>query len=169
MRSDRMIIEAVLAGDKEAFAEIVDRYKNPLFRYLLSIGVQMEEAKDLAQDTFLKLFLTLESFGFRSSLYTYLCRLGRNLHIDQIRRKRRESKVIGQWVDSQQPKMPRNRVTIEALARLPPDQRVAIDFFYIQGYKQREISELLGIPIGTVKSRIDRGLKRLKVILNEGT
>ncbi len=58
---------------------------------------------------------------------------------------------------------------LEALSRLPPDQRVAMDFFYIQGYKQREIAELLGIPIGTVKSRIDRGLKRLKVILNEGT
>jgi RNA polymerase sigma factor (sigma-70 family) len=97
MKSDREIIEAVLEGDREAFAEIVNRYKDPLFRYLLSSGASMEEARDLAQDSFFKLFLTLESFAFRSSLYTYLCRIGRNLHIDYARRKKREREreVVG--------------------------------------------------------------------------
>lgn len=164
-----MIIEAVLTGDKEAFAEIVNRYKDPLFRYLLSLGAQMEEARDLAQDSFFKLFLTLENFGFRSSLYTYLCRIGRNLHIDRVRRQRREREVIGYWVDCHQPKIPQKMELLEALSRLPPEQRLVMDFFYIQGYKQREIAELLGIPTGTVKSRIDRGLKKLKGILNEET
>jgi len=163
-----MIIEEVLAGDKEAFAEIVDRYKDPLFRYLLSSGASMEEARDLAQDSFFKLFLTLENFGFHSSLYTYLCRIGRNLLIDRVRRKKREREVVGHWVDCRKNDMPEKKELLEALSRLPPEQRLAIDFFYTQGYKQREIAELLGIPIGTVKSRIDRGLKRLKGRLNEG-
>ncbi len=163
-----MIIEAVLTGDKEAFAEIVDRYKDPLFRYLLSLGAQMEEAKDLAQDAFLKLFLTLESFDFRSSLYTYICRIGRNLYIDQLRRKRRESRAIDWLGGNQRSHPPRKGEALETLSQLPPAQRLALDLFYIQGYKQREIADLLGIPIGTVKSRIERGLKKLKVLLNEG-
>src|SRR3982751_1365418 len=87
--SDHALIEATTKGDEEAFAEIVRRYRNPITNYLYRFLNDYEEAIDLAQETFVRVYFAIERYHTEYAFSTYIYRIATNLAISEIRRRKR--------------------------------------------------------------------------------
>jgi RNA polymerase sigma-70 factor (ECF subfamily) len=177
------LIERCLAGDQHAWEQIVRMHWRKVFNVAYKFVGKHDEAEDLTQDIFLKIFKSLASFDRRANFQTWLISVSRNLCIDHYRSVRKERETIDRDVDPGD-LMPvsvevspyaaleaRDRVTMlrEAMAALPDTLRTAVLLRDIQELTYQEIADQLELPEGTVKSRINRGrtelarqIKRLK-------
>jgi RNA polymerase sigma-70 factor (ECF subfamily) len=169
------LIERCLRGDQDAWETIVRLYRRRVFHIAYKFVGRHDEAEDLTQDIFLKLFKSLSTFDRRANFATWLISVSRNLCIDHYRSVRREREAISPDVDVVTLARPsggdtpeailerRDRVAIlrVALDKLAPSLRTAIMLRDIQELSYQEIAERLGVPEGTVKSRINRGRTEL--------
>jgi RNA polymerase sigma-70 factor, ECF subfamily len=165
------IIERCLNGDQSAWNEIVRRHWRLVFNVAYTFVGNYEIAEDLSQDVFIKLFKSLDSFDRRANFQTWLVSVSRNLCIDHYRSVRKERETIARDVDTADlaPAAPgrsahaeleqRDRVQLlrTALDRLAPALRTAVMLRDVQELTYQEIADRLGLPEGTVKSRINRG------------
>ncbi|MGE0594185.1 MAG: RNA polymerase sigma factor [Vicinamibacterales bacterium] len=169
------IIERCLRGDQAAWESIVRLHWRRVFNIAYKFVGTREQAEDLAQDIFLKLFRSLGSFDRRANFQTWLVSVSRNLCIDHYRSVRKERETIRRDVDPSD-LQPRSRTasphaSLEqqdrvdllrtALARLTPALRSAVVMRDLQELTYQEIADRLGLPEGTVKSRINRGRAEL--------
>jgi RNA polymerase sigma-70 factor (ECF subfamily) len=169
------IIERCLQGDQTAWDAIVRLYWRKVFNVAYKFVGRHDLAEDLTQDIFLKLYRSLNTFDRRANFQTWLISVSRNLCIDHYRSVRKERETMNRDVDASE-LMPasgdasaqtqleqRDRVTMlrTALNRLPPTLRTAVLMRDIQELAYTEIAEKLGVPEGTVKSRINRGRTEL--------
>jgi RNA polymerase sigma-70 factor (ECF subfamily) len=169
------VIERCLQGDQSAWDLIVRRHWRKVFNVAYKFVGTHDEAEDLAQDIFLKIFKSLDTFDRRANFQTWLISVSRNLCIDHYRSVRKERETINRDVDAStlSPASPdqspfaaieqRDRVMLlrEALAALPESLRTAVLMRDIQERSYQEIADALGLPEGTVKSRINRGRAEL--------
>jgi RNA polymerase sigma-70 factor (ECF subfamily) len=169
------LIERCLKGDQRAWDEIVRLYWRKVFNVAYKFVGRQDEAEDLTQDIFLKLFKSLKTFDRRANFSTWLISVSRNLCIDHYRSVRREHEVVTHDVDVVSLARPsaldspqvalerRDRVALlrAALDKLAPSLRTAVMLRDIQELSYQEIAEKLGVPEGTVKSRINRGRTEL--------
>ena len=169
------LIERCLKGDQRAWDEIVRLYWRKVFNVAYKFVGRQDEAEDLAQDIFLKLFKSLKTFDRRANFSTWLISVSRNLCIDHYRSMRREHDVVTHDVDVVSLARPsaldspqialerRDRVALlrAALDKLAPSLRTAVMLRDIQELSYQEIAEKLAVPEGTVKSRINRGRTEL--------
>ena len=177
------LIERCLAGDQQAWEQIVRMHWRKVFNVAYKFVGKHDEAEDLTQDIFLKIFKSLSSFDRRANFQTWLISVSRNLCIDHYRSVRKERETIDRDVDPGD-LMPvsveispyaqlehRDRVSMlrEAMTALPETLRTAVLLRDIQELTYQEIADRLELPEGTVKSRINRGrtelarqIKRLK-------
>jgi RNA polymerase sigma-70 factor, ECF subfamily len=169
------LIERCLKGDQRAWDDIVRLYWRKVFNVAYKFVGRQDEAEDLTQDIFLKLFKSLKTFDRRANFSTWLISVSRNLCIDHYRSMRREHDVVTHDVDvvtlarpsaSDSPQAAleqRDRVALlrAALDTLAPSLRTAVMLRDIQELSYQEIAEKLGVPEGTVKSRINRGRAEL--------
>ena len=169
------LIERCLKGDQRAWDEIVRLYWRKVFNVAYKFVGRQDEAEDLAQDIFLKLFKSLKTFDRRANFSTWLISVSRNLCIDHYRSVRREHDVVTHDVDVVTLARPsaldspqaaleqRDRVALlrAALDTLAPSLRTAVMLRDIQELSYQEIADRLGVPEGTVKSRINRGRTEL--------
>jgi RNA polymerase sigma-70 factor, ECF subfamily len=165
------LIEQCLAGDQAAWEAIVRQNWRKVFNVAYKFVGKHEEAEDLTQDIFLKIFKALATFDRRANFQTWIVSISRNLCIDHYRSVRKERQTIAREVDTGdlQPassdKTPHAaaehqdlRATLrEALQTLPPTLRTAVVLRDLQELSYQEIADRLGLPEGTVKSRINRG------------
>ncbi len=183
--SDHELIEATREGDESAFAEIVERYKNPITNYLYRFLNDREEALDLAQETFVRVFFAVDRYHSGFAFSTYVYRIATNLAISEIRRRKRRRLLSLTGLFSSDPddttefqppdsgKLPdadleddeTGRAITSAIAALPTKYRAPIVLREIEGLTYEEISVVLGLGLGTTKSRISRarGLLREKL------
>ena len=177
------LIERCLAGDQHAWEQIVRLHWRKVFNVAYKFVGKHDEAVDLTQDIFLKIFKSLNTFDRRANFQTWLISVSRNLCIDHYRSVRKERETIDRDIDPGD-LMPvsvevspyaaleaRDRVAMlrEAMAALPDTLRTAVLLRDIQELTYQEIADQLELPEGTVKSRINRGrtelarqIKRLK-------
>ena len=169
------LIERCLKGDQSAWEEIVSLYFRRVFNIAYKFVGRHDEAEDLTQDIFLRLFKSLKTFDRRANFSTWLISVSRNLCIDHYRGMRREHEVVTHDVDVVVLAPPsavdspytmlerRDRVALlrAALDRLTPSLRTAVMLRDIQELSYQEIAERLRVPEGTVKSRINRGRTEL--------
>jgi RNA polymerase sigma-70 factor (ECF subfamily) len=169
------LIERCLGGDQEAWRQIVDRYWRKVFNIAYKFVGRHEEAEDLAQDIFLKVFKSLETFDRRANFQTWLISVSRNLCIDHYRSARKEREAINPDIDASELTPvareagpfalleQRDRVALlrRALTGLPDTLRTAVLMRDIQQLSYQEIAARLRLPDGTVKSRINRGRAQL--------
>jgi RNA polymerase sigma-70 factor (ECF subfamily) len=175
---ERELAEQAASGDTDAFSELVRRYQSRivnLARALANDG----DAEDLAQEAFIRAYRGMGRFRGDSSFKTWLYRIAINVIRSHMDHRRRWSRIWGRSVDDGSAEAQRavvsqagfdvalvTRDAIDrALARLSPDLRVAVALRDLQGLEYREIAETLGIPIGTVESRIFRGRQVLRPLL----
>jgi RNA polymerase sigma-70 factor (ECF subfamily) len=169
------LIQRCLRGDQLAWEQIVRQYRRKVFNVAYKFVGRHDEAEDLTQDIFLKIFKSLNTFDRRANFQTWLISVSRNLCIDHYRSVRRERETIDRAVDasdlspvSKDPEPiaaieQRDRVTLlrQALAELPDTLRAAVVMRDIQELSYQEIADRLDLPEGTVKSRINRGRTEL--------
>ena len=175
--SDHELIEATRNGEKTAFTEIVKRYQSPLTNYIYRMLNDYEEAVDLAQESFIRVYFAIERYHSDYAFSTYIYRIATNLAISEIRKRKRrkvfsltglfqaegnEEKVFQPLDEKPLPEddliNDEQREVIEkAIAALPEKYRTAIVLREVEGKTYDEVAEILGLGLGTTKSRISRG------------
>lgn len=178
---DAELVERCLAGDSAAWESIVHTYTRRIYNLCYRFTAQRQEAEDLTQEVFLRMFRTLRSYDpGQGNLGVWLHRVARNLLIDYYRATRKQR--LGVSLEDELPRLEQKesgaprpeealarselRATLQqALARLSPELREAVILRDLQGLEYREISQVLDVPEGTIKSRINRGRAELGRIL----
>ena len=175
--SDKKLIKHYLDGDKDAFGELVKRYKDYVYNLAYRLTNNPSDAEDLTQEIFIRLMNKIYSFKGNAKFSTWLYRLATNQCLDWLRKRKPETESM----NGLEPKSDEDiHATVEdkegiddikqALTLLPEDFRLAVVLRDVEGCPYDEIAEYLNVSIGTVKSRISRGRSRLKKIFDpEGT
>jgi RNA polymerase sigma-70 factor (ECF subfamily) len=161
----------VRSGDREAFADLVDRHKDAVVNYLTRLTGNRDRAEDLAQETFLRLFRSAGSYSEQGLLRGYLFRIATNLVRSEERREKR-LRLLMPFLgrpEHAEPAAPSGMLRRElhrevsaAVAQLPLRFRVPLVLHEIEGWAYADIAQALGCREGTVKSRIHRGRQHLK-------
>ncbi len=158
------LIRAAAAGDLRAFEQLVRTYQQHVWRFLRRLLGDAALAEDIMQETFLRVFRRLPTFSFESKFSTWVFQIARNAGIDELRSRQRRSRLASVARESPVPSAvpPETRVEIEAaLASLPVDLRETVVLVEVLGLRYREVSTVLGVPEGTVKSRMFAARSRL--------
>jgi RNA polymerase sigma-70 factor (ECF subfamily) len=166
---DAELLRRVVEGDHDAFNEIMRHHEDRVFSVCLRILGNRERALDAAQETFLTTFRKAGQFQGNSALGTWIYRIAVNTCYDQLRKqKRRRTEPMPEHFEptdlSAEDAVESAAVRPEiekALSALPSDFRAAVVLSDIEGLGLPEVAEILGIPIGTVKSRVFRGRRLL--------
>lgn len=180
--SDHALIEATKNGDESAFGVIIGRYRNPITNYLYRFLNDYEEAVDLAQETFVRVYFAIDRYHTDYAFSTYIYRIATNLAISEIRKRKRRTilSLTGlfqtdaddntEFQPTDDRSLPdkdliddeRTRVIAKAIATLPPKYRVPVILRDIEGMTYEEIAGILELGLGTTKSRISRARALLK-------
>jgi len=180
--SDHALIEATKQGDESAYAEIVHRYRNPIVNYLYRFLNDYEEAIDLAQETFVRVYFAIDRYHTEYAFSTYIYRIATNLAISELRRRKRrrllsltglfqsdvedatefQPRDERQLQDDDLVEDEQSKVIARAIAALPEKYRVPIILRDVEGRSYEEIAEIMELGLGTTKSRISRGRGLLK-------
>lgn len=173
-------IQQVQKGDQNAFAEIVEIYKDKVYQICYRMLGNRHEAEDIAQEAFIRAYVNIDRYNPTKKFSTWLFRIATNLSIDRIRKKKPDyyldaevSGTEGLTMYSQvaaKGALPEEEVEslelqdlVQAeIVKLPDKYRSVIVLKYIEELSLKEISEILDLPIGTVKTRIHRGREALR-------
>jgi len=187
-QSDTSLIARCQRADTAAFNEIVARYKGKIYNYLYRMTGNAEDAEDLAQEVFVRMYTNIGAFRAEASLSTWLFRIAGNLCVDAFRRGKKERSLVAGSLDvahgteDESGGMGATREVADwsrepgallaqrelgtqiqaALERLPPKLRSAIVLHDVEGLPYEEIARIEHIPLGTVKSRIFNGRVALR-------
>src|SRR5215218_7354833 len=172
--ADEDLISFVGQGDAEAFATLYDRHSRAAFSLAYRMMGERQASEDLAQDVFLKVWRSASSYRpERGSVRTWILSIVRNRGIDQIRSqasRRRTQEEIEASAPRSQPseafaetwRNSQREQVREALGTLPPEQLKILELAYFSGYTHLQISELVDVPLGTIKGRMQLGLKKMR-------
>jgi RNA polymerase sigma-70 factor (ECF subfamily) len=161
------------AGSEMAFAELIRRHQNGLLNFFVRMGVY-SDGEDLVQETFMRVYRARERYRPEAKFTTFLYVLARHVWADRGRKARKHARLedslkvdaeIGGGVTA--PASTAGLDVQEALNRLSPKLREAIVLNVYQGLRYQDIAEVLGIPLGTVKSRINLALQELREAFDE--
>lgn len=185
--TDHELIEATRSGDEAAFGEIMARYRGPITNYLYRFLNDYEEAVDLAQETFVRVYFAIERYHTQFAFSTYIYRIATNLAISELRRRKRRrlmsltglfqsegDKAVEfqppderKLADAEMIDDERDRTIATAIAALPEKYRVPIILRDIEGRSYDEVAQIMGLGLGTTKSRISRARGLLKEKLQD--
>ncbi|HTQ81019.1 MAG TPA: RNA polymerase sigma factor [Thermoanaerobaculia bacterium] len=169
--SDAELMMQLRSGDRDAFAQLVNRHKDAVVGYLARLTSSRERAEDLAQETFLRLYRSASSYVERGFLRAFLFRIATNLLRSEERRERR-MRLLAPFLVLDREEAPAaptgllraevQREVSSAIAELPLSYRVPLVLHELEGWSYADIASELSCREGTVKSRIFRGRERLK-------
>lgn len=177
--SDTHYIRRVQAGETQCFAPLLERYGQPVYSLIVKVVGNREDAEELTQDVFLKVYHSLASFQGNSRFSTWLYRIAYNAAISATRKKRYEWPALEDSVleqvaekdagdapeqDSDDERMERLE---EAMDRLSPDERALILLFYRQEKPVEEIAAITELTVSNVKTRLHRIRRKLLALMTE--
>jgi len=180
-QDDRPIIERCKNGDLSAFDELVHRYEKQVYGFAYRMSGNYDDANDIAGEAFIKVFQGIESFRGDSNFSTWLFRIVTNLYLDHRKRTRAHVNIpLDEYIDLEESSVARqiedtspgpleqietaerNEAIQAAILQLPDYQRIMILLFHVHGKSYEEIAEIVELPIGTVKSRLNRARLALR-------
>jgi RNA polymerase sigma-70 factor, ECF subfamily len=177
---DAQLIAETLKGQTEAFGKLVEKYQDRLFNTVVHLTGNVEDARDIVQETFVQAFIKLDSFRGSSALYTWIYRIAFNIAAGWRRKRRPIGSIennrerfgldpmdnnIGPVEQLEQDE--RCRQVRQALAQLSEEHRIVLVLREIDGHDYETIAEMLDLPIGTVRSRLHRARMELREELRE--
>lgn len=180
---DAELVRRILGGEEDLFALLVERYRNRLYRFVGRFTNDAEDARDVTQEVFLKVYSALDSFDPRFRFSTWLFRIAGNAAIDHLRRRKVRPLPLevpggeGEEPRATEPRegrpdpyqnLARRRLRAaidEAIRRLPQDYRELISLRHYGELPYEEIARLKGMPLGTVKNKLFRARRALKDLL----
>jgi RNA polymerase sigma-70 factor (ECF subfamily) len=176
---DRRLVARILGGERDRFTELVRRYEKRVINYVYRITHRYEEAHDLTQEIFVKVYLALDRYDPQYQFSTWLFRIAQNSAIDALRKKS-ISQVPLAWPSEEDPGREREfadtgispyralknkqlgRAIEKAVANLPPDYRELIQLRHFAELSYEEIASMKKLPLGTVKNKLFRARNLLK-------
>ncbi|MBP3953372.1 RNA polymerase sigma factor SigW [Bacillus suaedae] len=176
----KRLIGEVRKGDQEAFAEIVELFKDKVYQISYRLTGNVHEAQDIAQEAFLRAYTNIDRYDIDRKFSTWLFRITTNVAIDRLRKKKPDfylqeevKGMSGMTLESQfstDEELPEDQVITremqnwvqDEINKLPVKYRTAIILKYIEDLSINEISEILDMPASTVKTRIHRGREALR-------
>ena len=176
--TDKEAVRECLKGNKDAFSEIVARYKNLVFSKVYNVTGNYEDTLDLSQEVFVKIYRNLEKYDPSYSFASWVIRITINHTIDYMRK----NKIATLPLDENEYNIHHNEISPEqeyldkverkklnrAIDALSDKYRLPLVMYYSQGMKYGEIAEALDIPLTKVKNRIYRARKKLKMDIERG-
>lgn len=175
---EQMLIHRCKRGDITAFEILISDYEKKTYNIAFGLVGNEEDAKDIAQDTFIKAFKSIDSFKEKSSFYTWLYRITINTSKDFLRKRKKtiaiedinaqgEIKDEGLQPQEQFEQMEERKKILNALRQLKEEYSNVVILKDLNGFSYQEIADILDINLGTVKSRISRGRYQLRDILSQ--
>lgn len=172
-QNEREWVHLAQAGDRAAFARLVRRHQDAVYRFILRMLGSREEALELTQDTFIKVWQALPQWQPQAQFKTWIFRIASNAAMDILRRRKAvEFVAIDETFDAPAPgpdpqaqleSRQRLRALDAAIAGLPPEQREAILLREVENLSYGDMAAVLGVNVGTVKSRLARARTALAV------
>lgn len=181
---DHILIERSQKGDRDAFDQLIRKHEARAFQYAMRLTHRPDEASDIVSEAFVRVFNALPSFKFQSAFGTWLYRILTNCYLDA--RKKEKSRpsvsletvlkssdgVVERPIEDTKPDpmtqtalLERAKTLEEAIEKLPEYQRAMITMYHAEGLAYEEIAAALDLPIGTVKSRLNRARIALRELL----
>ncbi|MDE2399670.1 MAG: RNA polymerase sigma factor [Patescibacteria group bacterium] len=174
---DKNILIRAKTGDLEAFEYILSFYEKAIYNYCLRMIKNSQNAKDITQETFIKVYTHRKEIDPEKNIKTWIFTIATNTTYDFIRSKKRKRETSldekterNETIPNLEAYYPREGLVSDverALEQINPKYGEALILFYQQGFEYKEIAEILNIPINTIKTHISRGKDQLKDILKE--
>lgn len=177
--NDQPLIDAILAGDPQSFSFLVDRYKDLVFTLALRMLKHREEAEEVSQDTFIKVFRSLNKFKGESKFSTWIYKITYHTCLDRLKKNKREQHVfaLNEYNDNQvetidnaldmMEKKERKQAIQECLQLLPSNDIALLTLFYFEGLSLEEIAKIVDLTANNVKVKLFRSRKKLTGILRD--
>ena len=187
--TDHDLIALAASGSEKAYRELLDRYQRPVFSLIYRMVRDREQAEDLAQETFVKVFNHIDRFNPKYKFSSWIFKIANNASIDHLRRRQIDTLSLdgsphaesAEAVEATTLQIGDNRESpldevanrelggqIEAaIAQLRPEYRTCIIMRHIDGRPYEEIAEILDLPLGTVKTYIHRARNELRILLGD--
>jgi RNA polymerase sigma-70 factor (ECF subfamily) len=166
---DKWLVQRILSGDKAAGEQFVIEHYEAIFRFLRNLTGSKEDAEDLTQQTFLRAWEALPNFRGDSSLSTWLHSIAYREYTHWLR-SQREFVPLDEIVDMPDEQSNQNLEAVLlrwAIYRLDPEHRGVFVLYYVQGFSVSEVAKIIGVPVGTVKSRLFFARQKLKELLSD--
>ena len=163
---DNRLFERIRKGEQDAFRELYDVSYKPLYAFLLSHTLNSEDAKDLLQDTYIQILKNCEKYQEQGNPMAWMMKIAKNLFLMKCR-KEKETTINYEDLEHEMGfeviSNVDNRMVLEKMFEiLSVDDRNLIVLHDVSGMKHREIAKLLGLPLGTVIARYNRGIRKLR-------
>lgn len=164
-------MDNVKSGNVKMLAILFERYHVKMYNYFLRLTGSKNVSEDLTQDLFLRILKYRDTFRNESKFTTWMYQIGRNLHIDYLRKHKKEIPLDEQWekeitVESRPEQKTQEEQDMiflhKALSQLTPTKKEILVLSRFQGMKYQEISQLLGCSLSTVKVQVHRAIKDLR-------
>jgi RNA polymerase sigma-70 factor (ECF subfamily) len=163
------------AGREEAFPELVELFRERLYRLAYRLTGSAEDALDVVQDAFVKVYKDMDAWNERSAFYSWLYRVTTNLAIDRLRRRKKDRALasgiaaerrgerdeIAELVEARETEFALGRLAA-AVAELPEGQRTVVTLRHYEGLSLKEIAEIRGCALGTVKSTLHQAFRSIQ-------
>ena len=177
IKKDQLIIDQILGGDKQLFSVLVDRYKNLVFTLCLRLLKNREEAEEVAQDSFVKIYRSLNKFKGEAKFSTWVYRVTYNNSLDFLKAKKRkfqelsvdayedfEIEDLNNTIDVLEEKE-RKSAILNCINMLNEDDAFLLTLHYYEDQSVKEIAGIMNLSVANVKVKLYRGRKQLAVIL----
>jgi RNA polymerase sigma-70 factor (ECF subfamily) len=172
MLEEKELIEKYLKGDEKALESLISKYLKPIYSFIFGYVQNQQDAEDLTQETFLKMWRNLKKFKKEKNFENWLFTIAKNTCFDFLRKKRKNLilnaenlEIVADLAHPLLEKMEKESLLEKLkkeIEKLPFKMKEVIDLHYNFGLNFREISEILGEPMNTVKSRHKRAISKLK-------
>lgn len=183
--ADEVLVQLCLGGDRAAFAEIVRRYQKQIFSLTYRLTNHVEDAQDLAQEVFLKLYQVLDKYDGNRPFFPWMYKVASNVCYTALRKKPQQDVPLEKVIEFA-PLVPKKesqpedytearetqRLVQQAIAELPENYRVPLVLRYLEDLSYQQIAEVMDLPVSTIETRLFRGKsllqKRLSLVLERG-
>jgi RNA polymerase sigma-70 factor (ECF subfamily) len=179
INEDQKLIDTINKGDTKAYTQLVNRYKDLVYTLALRMVRNREEAEEVAQDTFIKVFKSLDRFKGDSKFSTWIYKVTYNACLDRIKKNKKHLNEVAideftfnklETIDNALDnliKEEKNRLIKNCINKLPEDSSALLTLFYFEDLSLEEISKIINIEANTVKVKLFRARKKLAVILEQ--
>jgi len=173
LRADSDLVSACIAGDGDAFRELLSRYRKSAFALAHQMLGDADDAEDISQEAFVKVFQALPRFRREAAFSTWLYRIVTNLCLARIRRNRAVVALdsVGEMRSSEDPsrRVTESLLTRQVLSQMVPELRAILLLRDQLGLSYREISRTIAVPVGTVRSRLSKARAVFRALWQEAT
>lgn len=173
--NEQELVRAAKNGNKNAFKELIKKYEHQVAATVIGMLGNCLEAEDVGQETFIRLYQSLDKFRGEASLGTYLTRIAINLSLNELKRRQQKRGRFFSRADEALESIPNKKnqkqrkelkdIVHMGIRKLDPKYRTVVVLRLIDGYSTQETAQILKLPVGTVLSRLARAQMKLKEIL----